>query len=70
MIYEMMTRAGRNRAAFVGDTTFDTRAARSAGVPSVVCSFGFLDGLAHELGGDTVIDHFDELIPALERLGR
>jgi phosphoglycolate phosphatase len=69
MIHEMIARTGRNRAAFVGDTTYDTRAARNAGVPSVVCSFGFLDGLAHELGGDAVIDHFDELIPTLERLG-
>jgi phosphoglycolate phosphatase len=70
MIHEMIARTGRTRAAFVGDTTYDTRAARNAGVPSVVCSFGFLDGLPHELGGDAVIDHFDELIPALEKLGQ
>ena len=69
MIHEMMRLTGRNRAAFVGDTSYDTGAARNAGVPCVVCSFGFLDGLPHELGGDAVIDHFDELIPALERLG-
>ncbi len=68
MIHEMISRMGSRRAAFVGDTTYDTRAARNAGIPCIVCSFGFVDGLPHELGGDAVIDHFDALIPTLELL--
>ena len=43
-------------------------AARAAGLPCVAVSFGFNDRPADELGADAVIDHFDELIPALEAL--
>ena len=67
-LYAMVAQCGGGRAAFVGDTTFDTRAARTAGLPSVAVSFGFCDAPPHELGADAVIDHFDELIPALARL--
>ena len=56
------------RAAYVGDTTFDTGAARAAGIPCVAVSFGFNDAPPEELGAQAVIHHFDELIPALEKL--
>ena len=39
---EMIGRAGGGRAAYVGDTTFDTRAATAAGLPCVAVSFGFI----------------------------
>ena len=68
MVEEMIRRAGSRRAAFVGDSSFDTGAARAAGVPCVACSFGFNDLPVDELGATAVIDHFDELIPVLERL--
>lgn len=68
MLHEMVARLGGGRAAFVGDTTFDVGAARAAGMPVVACAFGFNDLPAHELGADAVIDHFDELVPALLRL--
>jgi phosphoglycolate phosphatase len=64
----MVARLGGGRAAFVGDTTYDIRAARAAGVPSVAVSFGFNDLPPGELGADAVIDTFAELIPVLERL--
>lgn len=64
----MLERAGGGSAAFVGDTTYDTEAAKAAGLPCVAVSFGFGDRPAEELGADAVIDHFDDLIPALERL--
>lgn len=67
-IREMIARCGGGRAAFVGDSTYDTGAARNAGIPSVVVSFGFLNGPAHELGGDAVIDDYSELLPVLVRL--
>jgi phosphoglycolate phosphatase len=69
MLIEMVRRTGARRAAFVGDTSYDIGAARAAGLPVVAVSFGFCDKPAHLLGADAVIDHFDELIPALERLG-
>jgi phosphoglycolate phosphatase len=69
---EMIARAdgenGSLRAAYVGDTTYDTRAAEAAGLPSVAVSFGFNDLPPHELGASAVVDHFDELIPVLEML--
>ncbi len=44
------------------------RAAKAAGKPCVVLSFGYNDAPADTLGADAVIDHYDELVPALEQL--
>lgn len=71
-LHEMIARAGgarSTRAAYVGDTTYDTLAAKAAGLPCIAVSFGFNDLPAHELGADSVIDHFDALVPALLDLG-
>lgn len=68
MLHAMVERCGGGRAAFVGDTTFDVGAARAAGLPVVAVRFGFCDMPADDLGADAVIDHFDELAEALERL--
>ncbi|MCW3836260.1 HAD hydrolase-like protein [Sphingomonas canadensis] len=68
-IREMIARCGGGRAAFVGDSEFDTGAARNAGIPSIAVSFGFLTGPVEELGADAVIGHYDELVPVLEALG-
>ncbi|MBS0255911.1 MAG: HAD-IA family hydrolase [Proteobacteria bacterium] len=69
LLHAMLARTGATRAAYVGDTTYDTRAARAAGLPCVAVSFGFFDAPPHELGADAVIDHYDELVPVLRRLG-
>ncbi len=66
-IHEMIARAGGGRAIFVGDTINDIAGARNAGIPSIAVSFGFLDGPVEALEADVVIDHFDELVPLLER---
>ena len=68
-LHEMVRRCGGGRAAFVGDSIYDIAAARAAGLPSVAVSFGFLMQPIEELGADTVIDPYDQLLPALERLG-
>ncbi len=70
MLHAMVERCGGGRAAFVGDTTFDTGAARAAGLPVVAVRFGFCDVPPDDLGADAVIDHFDELVSVLERLGQ
>ena len=67
-IHAMIDRCGGGCAAFVGDSIYDVMAANSAGATSIAVSFGFLDRPADELGADHVIDHFDELVPLLERL--
>ncbi|MBX9802410.1 MAG: HAD-IA family hydrolase [Caulobacteraceae bacterium] len=56
------------RAVMVGDATTDTGTARAAGVPCVVCSFGYNDAPLAELGGDIVIDCFPDLIHAVGTL--
>ncbi|MCJ2179464.1 HAD-IA family hydrolase [Novosphingobium album (ex Hu et al. 2023)] len=68
LLHLMLERAGEGRAAYVGDTTYDTGAAAAAGLPCVAVSFGFHDLPPEQLGAAAVIDHFDELIPALETL--
>jgi len=69
-LFEAIARAGGGPAAFIGDSITDTDTARNAGIPCVAVSFGFSDRPPEQLGADRLIDHFDELIPALERLGR
>lgn len=64
----MLERGGGGRAAYVGDTSYDTRAAQAAGLPCVAVSFGFHDLPPAELGAARVIAHFDELVPTLESL--
>ena len=68
-LFEAIRRAGGGRAAFVGDSITDTDTARAAGLPCVAVSFGFSDQPPQQLGATVLIDHFDELIPALERIG-
>lgn len=71
MIHETIERCGGDgRFAMIGDSSFDVRAAKAAGKPCVALSFGYNDAPAETLGADAVIDHYDELVPALERLSR
>lgn len=67
-IHAMIERCGGGRAAFVGDSIYDVRAAKAANVPVVACAFGFLDRPVEELGADATINGYDELLPTLERL--
>ena len=69
MIHQTIALCGGEGAfAMIGDSSFDVRAAQAAGAPCVLLSFGYHDAPPHSLGADAVIDHFGELIPALEEL--
>ncbi|PZQ17037.1 MAG: phosphoglycolate phosphatase [Ancylobacter novellus] len=57
-----------SRAVMVGDSSTDVGAAKAAGVPVVVMSFGYTVTPPSELGGDVVIDHFGELDRAIASL--
>jgi phosphoglycolate phosphatase len=57
-----------DRALMVGDSAADVGAARAAGVPSIVVSFGYTEIAPAELGGDHLIDRFSELPPLAARL--
>jgi phosphoglycolate phosphatase len=52
------------RSLMVGDTAADVLAARGAGAPVVVVSFGYADTAPALLGADAVLDRFEGL-PAL-----
>jgi phosphoglycolate phosphatase len=66
-LLETISRAGgsRDAAVMVGDSATDVGAARNAAVPVVAVSFGYTRIPPAELGADALIDHFDELLPAL-----
>lgn len=59
---------GSGRFVFIGDSTYDVRAAKAAGVPVIAAAYGYCDAAPQDLGADAVIDSFAELIPALESL--
>ncbi len=69
-LLEAIAQAGgdRTRAILVGDASPDVGAANAAGVPCVVCAFGYNDLPPAELGGDVTIDHFDQLAAAVAGL--
>ncbi|PWR23095.1 phosphoglycolate phosphatase [Zavarzinia compransoris] len=54
-----------DRTVMVGDSATDLNAARDAGVPTVLVSFGYTPIPARELGADAVIDHFGDLAKVL-----
>ena len=66
MIDEALRRCGGTRFAMVGDASFDILAARAAEVPSVLYTRGYHDQPVGKLGADVTIDHYDELVGALE----
>jgi phosphoglycolate phosphatase len=65
-------RAGGNpaRAVMVGDSRTDIVAARNAGIPVVAVPFGYTDVPVRDLHPDLVVDHFDGLFAAVERILR
>lgn len=68
MIDTAILMCGGGTFAMVGDSSYDVRAAKNAGVPVVALSFGYNDMPAEQLGADAVIDGYEQLIPALEEL--
>lgn len=60
---------GGGSFVFLGDSTYDARAAKDAGVPFVAAAYGYCDAPVGQMGAAAVIDSFEGLIPALESLG-
>jgi phosphoglycolate phosphatase len=67
-VIEARKRCEAQRFVFVGDSTYDVKAAQGAGVPVVAAAYGYCDLPAQDLGADAVIDSLKALIPALEAL--
>jgi phosphoglycolate phosphatase len=49
----------------IGDSGVDIATAKAAGVPVVAVTFGYTDMPVRELSPDRIIDHYDELEPAI-----
>lgn len=63
LIHAVEAAGGRiDHAIMVGDAATDAGAARAAGVPLVLVSFGYTEIPAAELGADILIDHYDQLL--------
>ena len=56
------------QAVMVGDAAPDTGAARDAGMPCVVVTWGYTPVPPEDLGGDVLIDHFDDVEEAIDGL--
>ena len=67
-VIEAQKRCGGGSFAFVGDSTYDVKAAKGAQVPVIGAAYGYCDRDPHDLGADAVIDSLSGLIPALESL--
>jgi len=57
-----------DRAVMVGDSANDLYVARNAGIPVILVTFGYTTVPVQDLGADALIDHFDQLLPALNKL--
>lgn len=69
LIHAVETAGGDiRRAVMVGDAATDAGAARAAGTPLILVSFGYTETPAAELGPDILIDHFDQLTESCVRL--
>lgn len=56
------------QAIMVGDSDTDIKTARALGVPVIGVPFGYTDVPIHKLGPDAVIEHYQELEDAVDRL--
>lgn len=69
-ITETIVQAGGvvDRAIHVGDSNTDVAAAKAASVPVIGVSFGYTKVPMAELSPTSIIDHFDELHPAISKI--
>ena len=69
-IREAVQKAGGDpaRTIMVGDGAPDVQPAKSAGVPCIVVTFGYTPIPAAELGGDVLIDSFEDIEEAIDGL--
>lgn len=60
--------SSRLEGVMVGDSSNDVQAAKAAGMPVLVVSFGYTATPPHQLGGDRMVNHFAEIPRILEML--
>ncbi len=55
-------------AVMIGDSDTDLKTARAAGVPVIGVPFGYTDVPMHDLGPDALVEHYDHLYDAINRI--
>jgi phosphoglycolate phosphatase len=55
-------------AVMIGDSDTDLKTARAASIPVIGVPFGYTDVPMHELGPDALIEHYDHLYDAINRV--
>lgn len=56
------------KAVMIGDSANDIKAAQAANIPVIAVTFGYTAQPVTDFSPDIVIDHYDELLPAVEKL--
>ena len=56
----------RERAVMIGDSATDIHTAQAADIPVIGVTFGYTDRHVSEFSPTATIDHYDELLPALD----
>lgn len=62
--------ADPSQCVMIGDTHTDLYAARNAGIPCILTSFGFATENVGDMGAESVVDSFDQLSTAIDRVTR
>lgn len=62
-------KASPEKAVLIGDSPADAGAARNAGIPVILVSFGYTQVPVREIDADGLVDAFGEIPAALERIG-
>jgi len=68
MVLQAMIEAGASRGVMIGDTSFDMKMGRAAGLKTIGVSWGYHSVSVISEDADLVINHFDDLVPEIQNL--
>ena len=68
MALQAMAETGASRGVMIGDTSFDMKMGRAAGLKTIGVSWGYHAASVVGENADRVIDHFDRLLPEIQTL--
>ena len=68
MVLQAMAETEASRGVMIGDTSFDMKMGRAAGLKTIGVSWGYHAASVVAENADQVIDHFDRLLPEIQNL--
>jgi phosphoglycolate phosphatase len=68
MVLQAMVETGAFRGVMIGDTSFDMKMGRAAGLKTIGVSWGYHSASVIGENADMVIDHFEDLLPEIQNL--